>query len=593
MTVSVSFVHGRRFLNDRIAIVDESEELTKALQKTVQNAGSLLNVPHCSLALIDATGTTLITLASLQPGRSAQSRRYASVREGAAGWVIHHRKKLVINNRALDLRFPSLEGSADNSIACVPLMENDACIGILSASSPQIDIFHEKEESILTLLAEHAVLAISNARSVRIAYCQDRHLEMLLHLSHEIPSQHEPELLYRTILSYTRSIVACSQATLYLLQEGSSELAPIATWSGTARRNAGTRERYALEVKTSSLQCEKIHLSDERALPAWSARHRHPMLAIPRSNLDREAGRSGGAACAAQLTAPLIARGTLYGVLYLKREQPFAGEELHLMRNLCALAAIALESLELLRKVGSRATFLSMITHELRSPINVINGYLDLALEEVAGELNVPQREFLRRARAGSEHLYALLEDLLLLARADSGQLHLNRAIVRLQEIITDAVEDMELTAADNDISISVEIVPDFPPIYADAVRLQQVLRNLLSNALRFTPAGGIVTVCAKVERSAQHFLPSLEGDARAVKLEVRDTGIGIASEYHQRIFERFFQVSKGDNGRAGGLGLGLALVKMIVELHGGSVSVESMSGEGSTFTCMLPCLLT
>src|SRR5436305_10136224 len=132
-----------------------------------------------------------------------------------------------------------------------------------------------------------------------------------------------------------------------------------------------------------------------------------------------------------------------------------------------------------------KAHFISMITHELRSPLNTINGYLDLTLEGIAGELNEQQREFLQRARAGSEHMYALLEDLLLISRADAGQLRLSREIIRLQTVIVNAVEEMELTAKDLDIALTINIASDFPSLYADAVRLQQVLRNLLSNAIR------------------------------------------------------------------------------------------------------------
>jgi len=224
-----------------------------------------------------------------------------------------------------------------------------------------------------------------------------------------------------------------------------------------------------------------------------------------------------------------------------------------------------------------KARFISLITHELRSPINTINGYLDLALEGIGGELNEQQREFIQRARAGSEQLYALIENLLLIARADAGQLHLKRQMVDIQEIIANAVEEMELTANDQGIAVRTDIAGDLPEIYADAVRIQQVLRNLVSNALRFTPAGGQVTITAR------------SGEDGRVIIKVSDTGCGIAPENQQRIFERFYQVEPG--GRSGSQGLGLTVVKMIVELHGGRVMVESATGQGSTFTCLLPCL--
>src|SRR5438270_956061 len=246
--------------------------------------------------------------------------------------------------------------------------------------------------------------------------------------------------------------------------------------------------------------------------------------------------------------------------------------------------------------VRLKSNFLSMITHELRSPLNAIHGYLDLALAGIGGELNEQQQEFVQRARSSSEHLYALIEDLLLISRADSGQARLNRALVSLQEIAANAIEELELMAIDNGINIIVEIPHDFPPIYADAVRLQQVLRNLISNSLRFTPSGGNVTISATATNHLDNegsSLFSIAESSRLLKLEVCDTGHGIALEQQQRIFERFYQVPQQTSSRSNGLGLGLAIVKMIIEMHGGQVSVTSSKGHGSTFTCFLPCLLS
>jgi len=240
-----------------------------------------------------------------------------------------------------------------------------------------------------------------------------------------------------------------------------------------------------------------------------------------------------------------------------------------------------------------KANFLSMITHELRSPLNAIHGYLDLTLTGIAGDLNEQQREFVQRARASSEHLYALVEDLLLVSRADSGQVRLNREITNLQEIVANAVEELELMAIDNAITINIAVPDDFPPIYVDAVRIQQVLRNLVSNSLRFTPSGGQVTISAFITRDDEVASSADVTESKLLKLQVSDTGAGIAHEHQQRIFERFYQAPQASSGRSAGQGLGLAIVKMIVELHGGQVSVESAPGQGSTFTCLLPCLLS
>ncbi len=231
------------------------------------------------------------------------------------------------------------------------------------------------------------------------------------------------------------------------------------------------------------------------------------------------------------------------------------------------------------------SNFLSLVTHELRSPLNAINGYLDLTLEGIAGELNEQQREFLQRARAGSEHLYVLLEDLLLVARADAGQLRLNRSRVSLDELVTGALEELELTAQDSGVTLEVALPDDLPTFLGDAVRLQHVLRNLLSNALRFTPVGGRVTIGA-------HALPTRQDEKQQmIEVRVQDTGCGISPAYHEHIFERFSQVPQPGGGRSGGQGLGLAVVKMIIELHGGNVRVESSPGAGSTFILKLDAL--
>jgi signal transduction histidine kinase len=244
----------------------------------------------------------------------------------------------------------------------------------------------------------------------------------------------------------------------------------------------------------------------------------------------------------------------------------------------------------------SQTQFLSLLSHELRAPLHSIHGYLDLALMGVGGELNAQQHEFVQRARMASQHLYALLEDLLCIARADSGQLRLQRTITPLSEIINNAVEELVLIATDQDIALRVDVDSQLLRLYADAVRIQQVLRNLIHNAIRFTPAGGTVEITVSAEREA---LPasvhssSVEGNVAAIAcIRVRDTGIGIAPEFYERIFERFYRVPDKNADCCGGQGLGLSIVKLLVELHEGRVTVESVPGEGSVFTCFIPGLL-
>jgi two-component system cell cycle sensor histidine kinase PleC len=224
-----------------------------------------------------------------------------------------------------------------------------------------------------------------------------------------------------------------------------------------------------------------------------------------------------------------------------------------------------------------KANFLSMMAHELRSPLQAINGYLDITLSDMAGSLSDQQREFVRRARAGGEHLKALVDDVLLMSRRDAGEFSLIREPLRVEPLLEEARDEVELMAADAGITFTVERQPTLPVIEVDGPRVQQVLRNLLTNAIKFTPRGGSITLSATY-------------DAQFVRLSVSDTGIGIASDHLPRIFERFYQVQNAST-RSRGQGLGLAIVRIIVEGHGGVVEVQSQPGCGSTFTVFLPRL--
>lgn len=626
MTANISIVSTVRFAHDIAAIAHESQELTNILQKIVQNAGALLDVPHSSLALIDASGSTLITVAALLPhGQSPRHTRF-HFNEGVAGWVAEHRQTLLLNHAERDPRFKRLGRQVVGSMLCVPLLDRQQLLGTLTVSSEQSDCFDEHMQQRLEILADQAVQTIGQARLAAITQRQSNQQEILFRLARSITARLDPETLYHTLLTYTQRVAPCEQAVIYLMQEGGQELMPVAELAG--ERLLAEDDCSIYPVRTTQLHSEPINLCHEESLPVWATQHRHAMIRAAAPFMQESEQTTTEMA---EMAVPLISKNMLYGVLWLTRAASFSSDEFRQVRHLGTMAAATLENMTLFQEVRSeqeemkrmKASFLSQVAHELRSPINAINGYLDLTLEGIAGELSEQQHEFIQRARAGSEHLYALVEDLLLIARADAGQLHLNRALIRLPEVIENAVEEMELTASDNGVTIEVEIAPELPRLYADAIRLQQVLRNLLSNALRFTAKGGHVTVSAHLGQQDDKVGANLEVGARftssrglvnraptipvpaipseeeedeeeggVIELEVSDTGVGIAPENQQRIFERFFQIGQGSRGRASGQGLGLAIVKMIVELHGGSVTVKSKPEEGSTFVCTLPCLL-
>jgi signal transduction histidine kinase len=220
-----------------------------------------------------------------------------------------------------------------------------------------------------------------------------------------------------------------------------------------------------------------------------------------------------------------------------------------------------------------KRSVISTVSHQLKTPLTSIRMALHLLLEERIGPLTEQQAEVLVAARDDSDRLAHILSNLLDLGRIASGKADLELKAVSPLTLVLDGFEPFRRTAQDQGIDVSVAVPPDLPGVWADGTRMFHVFGNLISNALRYTPAGGRIKLSAEAEESH-------------VRFSVADTGPGIPAQYLPRIFEEFFRVP--DRASESGAGLGLAIVKKIVEAHGGSVGVESHEGQGTTFSFTL-----
>jgi PAS domain S-box-containing protein len=224
-----------------------------------------------------------------------------------------------------------------------------------------------------------------------------------------------------------------------------------------------------------------------------------------------------------------------------------------------------------------RANFVSMVSHELRTPLNSVHGFIDLIMQGHMGDLNAEQYKYLGYAQEGVQQLISIAEDILFMSRSDAGQFEIKQQEVNFRVLARQVVNSLETQAHKASVALVKDIPTPSPMLYVDPQRMKQVLNNLVINAIKFTPPGGLVTIRAR------------DYDERFVMISVTDTGYGIAPEDRLRVFERFYQSNHSLQSRMGGYGLGLSIAKLIVEQHGGTINFESVPNEGTTFYFTAP----
>jgi len=236
------------------------------------------------------------------------------------------------------------------------------------------------------------------------------------------------------------------------------------------------------------------------------------------------------------------------------------------------------QAFQLEQASAMKSQFLANVSHELRTPLNAIMGYTHLLLEGVSGQLTPPQNDKLTRIDANARHLLAVINDLLDITRIESGKMPVQRERVLLPELIDEVMTEVEPVIAGTRLQVTRALSPELPEIETDRQKVKQIVLNLLSNALKFTPEG---SVAIRLEH---------EREANEISIIVTDTGIGIAEENLKTIFEAFEQANSSYVRRHGGTGLGLSICRRLAHLLDGRINLVSRLGEGSTFTLFLPC---
>jgi GAF domain-containing protein len=469
------------------------------------------------------------------------------------------------------------------AVLAVPMLREGRAIGAISIGRAEAGEFSTEQVNLLRTFADQAIIAIENVRLFKEleARTQDLtrsvgELRALSEVGQAISSTLDLQTVLRTIVARATQLAGVDAGVIYEYDEQTEIFVPRAT------------ERLEVEIVETLIAApvRKGEGATGRLAEAQAPIHLSDILEAPAESRVRETlGRAGYRAL---LAVPLVREGHLIGGLTVFRKAPgeFAPELIDLLQTFATQSGLAIQNARLFRELADKSRqleaasqhkseFLANMSHELRTPLNAIIGFSEVLSERMFGELNEKQDEYLKDIHASGQHLLSLINDILDLSKIEAGKMDLELADFDLPMTIENALMLVRERAARRGIELHRTVDERLGHIQADERKVRQVLLNLLSNAIKFTPEGGRIEVGAKAVNGL-------------IEVSVTDTGVGIAPEDQEAVFEEFRQVGTADK-KVEGTGLGLALSRKFIELHGGKIWVKSHVGAGSTFTFTVP----
>ncbi len=508
---------------------------------------------------------------------------------GAHGQAIRDRAPVNILDMHMDLRLTEA-GREDarvggyRSMVVVPLLRQDVAIGALAVTRREPGGFTDDEIALLQTFADQAVIAIENARLLTELRARTQELtrsvEQLTALGEvgrAVSSTLDLETVLTTIVSRAVQLSGLDGGVVFEYDEGAEEFVQRAmTQTGdalaAARRTTRVRKGEGVLGRTA-ITLEPVQVADIAVPGAYEGRLREILI---------------DSGIRAILAVPMVREGRLIGCLGVTRNRPgdFPAETIELLRTFATQSALAIQNARLFHEIEDKSRqleaasrhkseFLANMSHELRTPLNAIIGFSEILAEKMFGDINEKQTEYLQDILESGRHLLSLINDILDLSKIEAGRMELELTDFNLPTAIENALILVRERASRRRIRLGSTIDPHLGMLSGDERKVKQVLLNLLSNALKFTPEGGRIDVGARLHD-------------QVAEVSVTDTGVGIAPEDQEAVFEEFRQVGTADK-KAEGTGLGLALSRKFIELHGGRIWVTSAVGTGSTFTFTIP----
>jgi GAF domain-containing protein len=469
------------------------------------------------------------------------------------------------------------------SLIAMPMLRDGEPIGTISVARREVEPFSGPEIVLLQTFADQAVIAIENVRLFK--ELQGRTAE----LSRSLEELQAVAEVGRTISSTLNLDVVLDSIVSRATQLTETEVGGIYEYDSAAQL-LRLRATHNLDDLADPLRATPI-VSGQGAI-GRAVETRGPVqisdLTQDKTYVSgvRDTVTTGG--YRALLAVPLISEEEVLGVLVVNRRSPgaFSADTVQLLATFASQSALAMKNARLFSEIEEKSRqlevasqhkseFLANMSHELRTPLNAIIGFSEVLTDRMFGELNEKQEEYLKDIYASGTHLLSLINDILDLSKIEAGRMELEVTDFDLPIAIENALMLIRERAGRRSIALHTNIDKQLGQIQADERKVRQVVLNLLSNAIKFTPEGGRIEVGAAPKDGF-------------VEVSVSDTGVGIAPEDQEKVFEEFRQVGTAAK-KIEGTGLGLTLCRKFVELHGGKIWVKSQLGQGSTFVFTLP----
>lgn len=546
---------------DRLSILNEianevssTLDLDQLLHNSLEALARLTNAQHGSVMLLEQDTGHLVTRAVLGDQIDVGFTRFPSGR-GIAGWVAQHKRPALVPDVRLDERWVSLpSGQASRrrkgALIAVPLIAQHQMMGVITLSHPEPGIFNEDHLRLLIAAAGEIAVGVHNAHLYNdIVSEMERGADLVRRLRHESGQN------LAILQSLADGVLVCD------LEGNVLSVNP-------AAENILQRNTEDLLLANMHSLLEQLAAKRIRELPLTELLQR-PLDSNDQARVFQAIFPIGPRTVSITLSPVLMENNELIGALAL----------LH----------------DISREVEAdrlKTEFIGTMSHELRTPMTSIKGFTQLLALGSLGPVNETQRESLNTISFNAERMISIINDVLDITKIETSSVELDLRSLHLADTISSVVTELQSAIQSRGHTLGITVPPDLPLVIADSRRLQQILLNVLQNAIKYTPREGKINISAHAqpyETMPGNLRDRLVSGRNYVQIDISDTGVGIAPEDQTRIFERFYRTNNPLRVEAGGTGLGLSLVRPLVDLLGGHIWFTSELNKGSTFSFVLP----